>query len=103
VSAAGVPRIRIAPTLTNDVALMLQLLPFSKEVASFIADPGGFVRDHRGELRFLQQLGRARVNHLRTSTTDAGVGTGGMAPDEPVRPPDPAVSSIVQGRTSLLR
>ena len=58
------PRIRIAPTLANDLNLMLQLLPFTREVASFVADPRAFVREHRAELRFLDQLGRAQIKRL---------------------------------------
>lgn len=97
------PRIRIAPTLTNDIHLMLQLLPFSTELASFVADRRRFLHDHRGELRFLEQLGRAHVKRLRDRPTDAGAETSDIATDQPLSPMDPGVSSIVERRTAILR
>lgn len=61
----SVPRIRIEPTLANDLSLMVQLLPISRELTAFVTDPRAFVQDHRAELRFLEQLARTQIKRLR--------------------------------------
>jgi hypothetical protein len=103
VKSKNVPRIRIAPTLTNDIHVMLQRLPFSTEMASFVADRRRFLHDYRGELRFLDQLGRAHIKRLRHRPTDADAETSDISTDQSLSPLDPGVSSIVERRTAILR
>ena len=95
--SANVPRIRIAPTLANDLTLMLQLLPFTRELASFVADPRGFVREHRAELRFLDQLGRAQIKRLRLQTHEPAAVVENEA-SSPAEPPAPARRQMVMLR-----
>lgn len=96
---AGMPRIRIAPTLANDLNLMLQLLPFSRELASFVTDPREFVREHRAELRFLDQLGRAQIKRLRPSPPQP---VGGEEKQE-TAPADPAALTLIRPQMLMLR
>lgn len=96
---AGLPRIRIAPTLANDLNLMLQLLPFSRELASLVTDPREFVREHRAELRFLDQLGRAQIKRLRPQPLQSV----GKEEKQETSPADAAPSTLIRPRMLMLR
>jgi len=93
------PRIRIAPTLANDFSLMIQLLPMGRELASLVTDPRAFLADHRAELRFLDQLGRAQLKRLRPASAHPA----GVEKTEETAPPDAGAPALVRRQMVMLR
>jgi len=93
---------RIEQTPANDIYLVLDTLVPTTQIAKFLSDPRGFLRDHRAELRFVEQMARGYVSRSFQATHANREAAPAPWPI-PAPTEDPRVAQVARRRTSLLR